>query len=73
MPSVSPLVTNGLIPLGLILSVFCVFYFLMRRRNSPDRNEVVQMLLVLFLGAFIIFTITGIWFRGSGMRLVWPG
>jgi hypothetical protein len=72
MPGFSPVIANGLIPLGIILSGFYVFYFLMKRRYSPGRNEVIQMIFVFFLTAFIIFTITGIWFRGSGMRLVWP-
>ena len=72
MPDVSPLFTNGLIQMGIILSGLCVFYFLMKRRYSPDRSEVIQMVFVFFLTAFIIFTIIGIWFRGSGMRLQWP-
>jgi len=73
MPGVSSLLTNGLIPLSVIMSGFYVFYFMMKRRNSPDRNEALQMVFVFLITAFIIFTITGIWFRGSGMRLVWPG
>jgi hypothetical protein len=27
---------------------------------------------VLLLVAFLVLTITGIWFRGTGMKLVWP-
>ena len=30
------------------------------------------MVFVLVLVAFLVLTITGIWFRGTGMKLVWP-
>jgi quinol-cytochrome oxidoreductase complex cytochrome b subunit len=73
MPSLPPLITNGLFPLCIIGLGFCLFYFLMRLRYSPSRNEAVQMVFVFFITAFIILTVTGIWFRGSGMRLEWPG
>ena len=35
-------------------------------------NEAVQAVFVFVLVAFLIMTMTGIWFRGEGMRLVWP-
>jgi len=35
-------------------------------------NEAVQALFVLFVVSFAVLTATGVWFRGSGMALVWP-
>jgi hypothetical protein len=44
----------------------------MKRRFVPHKQEAVQTLFVFLLTAFIILTVTGIWFRGSGMTLTWP-
>jgi hypothetical protein len=73
MPGFSPVITNGLIPLSIILSGFYIFYFLMKRRYASNRGEIVQTMFVFLITAFIILTITGIWFRGQGMRVGWPG
>jgi quinol-cytochrome oxidoreductase complex cytochrome b subunit len=72
MPGVPTLVSNGLIPLALDLAGVWGFYWIMKRNYSATKNEVVQMIFVLFVTAFVILTITGIWFRGTGMQLTWP-
>jgi quinol-cytochrome oxidoreductase complex cytochrome b subunit len=72
VPGLSPAISNGLVPFIIILSVSFATYLLLKHRYSANKNELVQMIFVFFLTALIILTITGIWFRGSGMRLVWP-
>jgi quinol-cytochrome oxidoreductase complex cytochrome b subunit len=72
MPGFSPVVSNGLIPLCIVISGFYVLYLFLVKFYSPDRNEKVQMVFVFFLTVFIILTITGIWFRGTSMKLLWP-
>ena len=72
MPDVPPVISNGVVPFMIILFVFCVVHLFLKRRQTANKNESVQMIFVFFLTAFIILTFTGIWFRGSGMRLVWP-
>ncbi len=72
MPGVPSTISNGLVPLALILAGVWGFYWFMKHRYCPNRNEAVQMIAVLFLTAFIILTVTGIWFRGAGMKLTWP-
>ena len=37
-----------------------------------DRRYRSTRLFVLLLVAFALLTVTGVWFRGSGMALVWP-
>jgi quinol-cytochrome oxidoreductase complex cytochrome b subunit len=69
---VPPVISNGIVPLGILLSLCWVLYRFLKRRYSPDTNESIQMVFVFFLTAFIILTLTGIAFRGSGMRLSWP-
>lgn len=72
MPGLPSAVTNGLLKLGIILAGFYGFHTWLKRRYGANRNEVVQTVFVFFLSAFIIMTVTGIWFRGPGMRLAWP-
>ncbi|MBN2059561.1 MAG: cytochrome b N-terminal domain-containing protein [Deltaproteobacteria bacterium] len=72
MPGFSPVVSNGLIPLCIVILGFYVLYLFFVKFYSPDKNEKVQMVFVFFLTVFIILTITGIWFRGKGMKLLWP-
>jgi quinol-cytochrome oxidoreductase complex cytochrome b subunit len=72
MPSVPNFISNGLIPFVILLVGSFGFYVIIKRKYSATNNESIQALFVLFLFAFIIFTITGIWFRGTGMKLMWP-
>ena len=69
---VSAIIGNGLIPFALIFFGAAGFYILIKHRYSATNNEAVQALFVLFLFVFLILTITGIWFRGPGMKLTWP-
>ena len=72
MPGLPPGISNGLIPLAIVLAGFYGFCLFLKGRYSANKNEVVQMTFVLFMTSFIILTLTGIWFRGSGMGLSWP-
>jgi quinol-cytochrome oxidoreductase complex cytochrome b subunit len=72
LPSIPTWVTNGLVPFALLLAAIVVFYVFMRRKFASNNTEAVQMVFVLVLVAFLVLTITGIWFRGTGMKLVWP-
>jgi hypothetical protein len=48
------------------------FYVGIRRRYKANKLEAVQALFVLLVTSFLIFTVTGIFFRGEGMRLGGP-
>ena len=73
MPGVPAVISNGLLPAALALAGIIGFYGLMKRYYDANNNEAIQAVFVLLLMAFIILTITCIWFRGSGMALMWPG
>ena len=73
MPALPGEISNGLIPFALIFAAVVGFYFFIKKMFSATNTEAIQSVFVLFLVAFIILTITGIWFRGEGMALVWPG
>ena len=65
-------ITGGLLPFVIILAVMLGVYMTMKRFYSANRNEAIQTLFVFLLTTFVILTVTGIWFRGSGMKLLWP-
>ena len=68
-----PVVSNGLVPVGLLSLGTWVGYRWVRRRHSATRNEAVQAAFVFFGTAFLVLTVIGIWFRGAGMALGWAG
>jgi quinol-cytochrome oxidoreductase complex cytochrome b subunit len=72
LPSVPPVIAAGLIPFAVIVVGIVSFYVWIRRRYEASKLETVQALFVLLLTAFLIFTLTGIFFRGEGMRLTGP-
>ena len=69
LDEISPLISNGLIPLLVITGIMYAFYKFIRKKYSADKNEAVQALFVFLLVSFLILTITGIFFRGPGMAL----
>lgn len=72
LPGARPVIGNGLIPSAVLATGVVAFYILLKKYFSPSRNETVQALFVLLVVSFTILTVTGIWFRGAGMALVWP-
>jgi hypothetical protein len=72
IPGIPSLLSNGVIPLAFILAGVWGFYSMMKRRHGASKEETVQMVFVFLLTAFVILTVTGIWFRGTAMKLAWP-
>ena len=72
LPNIPGEISNGSIPFALMLTLTIIFYKVMKKKFSSNNNEALQSVFVLLLIAFIILTITGIWFRGKGMALMWP-
>ena len=72
LPALSPVVSNGLLPAALVMAGIIGFYWWIKKKHCTTNNEAIQAVFVLLLTAFVILTITGIWFRGQGMALKWP-
>jgi len=72
LPDAPPEASNGLLPAGLLAAALVGFYVFLRRRRSASNNEAAQAAFILLAVAFAVLTITGVWFRGEGMALVWP-
>ena len=72
MPGLPTVVSNGLLPVTIMAAVVIGFYLLMKKKYAATNNDAIQAIFVLLLVAFFILMVTGIWFRGTGMALMWP-
>lgn len=64
-----PVLALSVLPLAFTLFLLLLPFF-GRRAESPPRP--VQLVLISFFLVIITLTITGLWFRGAGMRLIVP-
>jgi quinol-cytochrome oxidoreductase complex cytochrome b subunit len=72
LPGIPALISNGIIPL-LILFLFTVlFYRFYLKPFRLSKAELVQVIFVFIIVAFIVLTLTGIFFRGKDMELNLP-
>ena len=72
MPGLPPGISEGLIPATLLVGSVVAFYMILKRIFSASKDEAIQSIFVLLTVAFIVLTVTGVWFRGPGMALAWP-
>ena len=72
LPSLPTIISNGLVPLALLLLGLVGYYEFNRRAFKATKCEAVLSVFVLILFGFLALTAIGIWFRGSGMALMWP-
>jgi quinol-cytochrome oxidoreductase complex cytochrome b subunit len=72
LPGLPLMISNGLIPAIIFLAVVAVWYVLMVKRFSATRLEAVQSVFVFLAVSFVYLTMTCVWFRGQGMKLIWP-
>jgi quinol-cytochrome oxidoreductase complex cytochrome b subunit len=71
LPSLPILVSNGVVPLTIVLLALIGFYDSLKKRFTATHCETAQATFILLLVAFLILTVVGIWFRGPGMALMW--
>jgi quinol-cytochrome oxidoreductase complex cytochrome b subunit len=72
LPGLPPVVTSGLVPAVILFGAWLVFHHWLTRRFRASNNELIQTTFVLLAVIFVVLTITGVFFRGGGMALVWP-
>ena len=65
-------VSNGIVPLLILFLLLTVFYRFYLKPIKLNKEELVQAAFVFILTAFIILTLTGIFFRGKDMELTFP-
>ena len=71
-PAIPGVISEGLIPVTIGLLFLAVLLRWLKRSSGATKNEVVQAAFSALVAAFLVLTATGIWFRGTGMALVWP-
>ena len=64
------IISSGLVPFTIVLAGCIGFYVFMKKKFNATNNEAVQTLFILLCTAFVVLTVVGIWFRGTGMRLM---
>jgi len=72
LPGTAPVISHGVAPAVLTAAGLGLFYLALRRLYKPSRMETVQSFFVFFVAVLFVLTVTGIWFRGESMALVWP-
>ena len=66
------MISRGFLPLIVFSLVFVVGYQILVRKWKFSRSEAVMAGMILCFALLVAMTVTGIWFRGPGMQLVWP-
>jgi len=69
----SGVIRNGLLPFVILLGLGGGFYALVKKAFNANHGEAIQALFTLLVTAFVVLTVIGTWFRGSGMQLMWAG
>lgn len=72
LPGVPPAIVSGVAPAALLFAAWLLFRTILKRRFGASPGELVQAAFVLLAAAFVVLTLTGVFFRGPGMALVWP-
>jgi hypothetical protein len=63
---------RGVVPFGLLAAGLAGFRWVLLRRLQVTKGELVQTMFIFFLVVLAVLTVTGVWFRGPGVALVWP-
>ncbi|MBN2388382.1 MAG: cytochrome b N-terminal domain-containing protein [Anaerolineales bacterium] len=72
LPSWPSLITNGLIPMTVVLLPLILIDDWAQKHLRADLEERILFLVIFLFTAFGILTAIGIFFRGPGMNLYWP-
>lgn len=70
-PDVPALVAGVVIPLGTILVLLALLYFVLRRIEASTREAMIAYFTVMVV-SLIVLTLIMLFFRGPGMKLYWP-
>jgi quinol-cytochrome oxidoreductase complex cytochrome b subunit len=72
LPNWPTLLSNGAIPLALILLGIISLDEALRKLLLANLEERILALFIFLFNALLVLTIIGIFFRGPGMALYWP-
>jgi quinol-cytochrome oxidoreductase complex cytochrome b subunit len=72
IPAVPSLITTGLIPFVIVVGTIWLFMKYLKLKFLLNRSEYIQSLLIILVISYTVLSLTGILFRGAGMKLMWP-
>ena len=72
LPDWPSLISDGLVPLALILVGMIALDEWVKRSFRATNEERILFIFIFLLVVLIVMTVVGIYFRGPGMSLYWP-
>jgi quinol-cytochrome oxidoreductase complex cytochrome b subunit len=72
LPMVPSIITTGLIPFIIFVGTIYSFMKFLKGKFSLNMSEYIQSLMIILVISYTVLTLTGILFRGAGMKLLWP-
>ena len=72
VPKMPAFISNGIIPLVILMLFMAAYYRLYIKRLALTKAELVQVIFVFIIVAFVVLTLVGIFFRGKDMELTMP-
>jgi quinol-cytochrome oxidoreductase complex cytochrome b subunit len=72
LPSLPTIISNGVIPVLLTLGGLGLIYAAFRKWFKANHSEAALGLFLFLFVSLVMLTITGIFFRGPNMALIWP-
>jgi quinol-cytochrome oxidoreductase complex cytochrome b subunit len=72
LPSLPTIISNGWVPLAILLLLVILYYEGVRRVFRSSACEARLSVFTLLVMAFVVLTVIGVAFRGEGMALMWP-
>ena len=72
LPWLTPVISNGLIPLLIVLTIIWIYSRYMKNKYKLLFSESVQTVFVMIITSFVLLTLINIFFRGMNMQLKYP-
>ncbi len=70
---IPPILSTGAVPFVITLALVLLHHFGMKKKYRLADAEAFQTSAVFLMTAFMILTLTCVWLRGAGMKLVFGG
>lgn len=72
LPAIPSVILTGIVPLAIVAGTIYFFIRFLKKRLSVSTTEYIQALIILLVISYAVLSLTGILFRGPGMKLMWP-
>jgi len=69
---VPSIVTTGVVPFIIVAGTIYLFMRYLIKKFSLNRSEYIQTIMIILVISYTVLSLTGIFFRGAGMKLMWP-